>query len=139
MCRPILSLINDLNGSLRLGWHPFDKGDLLRDRRGIAENQSAITARSVADTISRTASGLYPNKVIPKVLQLLLDAAAARVPNRDHADERANSDRDPKYRKNTSDPIASQRSGCFPDDVLKVHQRCLSRNDPDKDTQRNTS
>jgi hypothetical protein len=69
---------------------------------------------------------------------LLLDAAAARVSNRDHADERTHSDRDPKYRKNTSDPIASQRNGRFPDDVLEVHQRCLSRDDPDQNTQRDT-
>ena len=75
--------------SVRIGRHTLDQWDLLDNRCGVGEYQSAICSGSVADAISDAAASLDPNKVVSDILKLFLDAAAAGIANRHNADERA--------------------------------------------------
>jgi hypothetical protein len=108
--------------SVHIGRHTFDQWDLLGNRCGVGEYESAIGSRPVADPISCTTPSFNPDKVVSQTLELALDAAAARIPNRHNADERTYSHRDAYNREDASHPIALQRGCRFPDYVLQVHR-----------------
>ena len=129
-CLPVFPLIDDLKTPVCIRRHTLNQGDLLRDRRRISKNQRAITPGAKADPISGPASSFYPNKIVSQALKLLLYAAAACIPNRHNADERAYSHRDSQNRKNTSDPVAAQRRGSFSDCILKIPSRYVNVTSP---------
>ena len=71
--------MDDLNASVNIGKHALDQRELFGDRSSIGENQSAITAGAVSDSVSGAASSLNRDEVISQTLKLALDAAAARI------------------------------------------------------------
>src|SRR5690349_920998 len=102
---PVFASINNLSVSVGVWRHTLDQRDLFQDGRGVGEDQNAIPACSVADAISGAASSLDPNKVIPQILKLFLDAAAAGIANRHNTNERASPHRDAKDPKDTFHPV----------------------------------
>src|SRR5439155_9073636 len=102
--------------------HTFDQRYLLHDGVRIAENQRSAATRSHSHPVARAAASFDPNEVIAQALQLVFNAAAPRIPNRNHANERAYAYCYPKDGEHTPNPITIQGNECLAEDGLEIHE-----------------
>ena len=89
----------------------------------IAENQRSAAPRSHSHPVAGTASGFDPYEVVAQALKLVFNTAGPRISNRNHANERAYADGDPKDGKHTTNPVAIQSNECLTENSLEIHQQ----------------
>jgi hypothetical protein len=77
---------------------------------GVRHYQCLCVVRARAHAIYGAASRFNPDKIVPKVVQLLLDAGLSRIAYGHNADDSRNADRDSQDSQNAAHFISEQRN-----------------------------
>jgi len=87
----------------------LDERDLILDGNRIRHNQCFGVMRPRAHAVHRAPPCLNPYKIIPKIIQLLLDASLPRLADSHNANDRCDPDGDAQDRQNAPQLVSKQR------------------------------
>src|SRR6266481_939102 len=125
---PILIAIHHLDGIIHIRRNAFDERDLVLNGDSIRHHQSLRIVRAGADAVYRAASCLNPDKIIPEIVQLLLDAGLPRFPDSNDAYDCHNTYRDSQDSQNAAHLISEERNESGLEKSCVVHTISLERN-----------
>jgi hypothetical protein len=111
--RPVLSAVNNLDMTVNVRTHLFDKRNLADDGLGIAHHQRTRAAGSHPNPASRPTTGLHPYEVVSQTLQLIFNLARRGMADGDYANECTNTNCNPQDSEHTSHPMSAKRSKRF--------------------------
>ena len=100
--------INNLNGIVDIGRDTFDERDLVFDGDGVGYNQGFGVVSAGAYAVDGAAASFDPNEIVAEIVEMLLDAGLAGLPDGDDADDGGNADGDTEDGQDAAQFVAKQ-------------------------------
>ncbi len=107
---PVLVPVHDLHRIVYVRRNALDERDLVLDGNGIRHHQCFCIVRARAHAVHGTASCFNPDKIIPEIVQLLLDAGLSRLADGHDANDGRNPYRDSQDSQDAPHLISEQRN-----------------------------
>jgi hypothetical protein len=109
---PVLIAVHDLYRIVHVRRNALDERDLVLDGEGVRHHQRLRVVRARADPVYGAASCFNPDKIIPEIVQLLLDTGLSRFADGHNANDCRDAYRDPQDSQDAAHLVSEQRDEC---------------------------